>query len=63
MNEQLKLDILKLVHRFDKHPNDVIAHAKIYEGYVSGETAVEIKEEVKTPEKKKGFFNKKDDNL
>jgi hypothetical protein len=34
MNEQMKLDILRIVHRFDKHPNEVVANAKIYEAYI-----------------------------
>jgi len=60
MIESVRLDILKLVHRGDKHPDDNIKIAQIYEAYVLGK---EIKEEVKNPEKKKGFFKSKDDNL
>ncbi len=59
MNEQVKLDILKLVHRFDMHPADVIANAKLYEAYILGLAPVEIKEDLKTPDKKSGFFNPK----
>lgn len=62
MIEQIRLDILKLVHRGDKHPDKVITDAQIYEKYVTGG---KVKEESQSSEKKKGFFGQKpkDDNL
>lgn len=61
MIEQIRLDILKLVHRGDKHPDIVITDAQIYEKYVLGK---DTKEDAKSPDKKKGFFkSSKDDNL
>jgi hypothetical protein len=62
MNEDIRLEIIKLVHRHDKHPDDNVAVAKVYEEYILG--IIPIKEDLKMPEKKKGFFkSSKDDNL
>ena len=63
----VRLELIKLVHRHDKHPNDIIRDAHIYEQYVvSKEMANKDvpKEDLKSPEKKKGFFGSKskDDN-
>ena len=66
MIETIRLEILKLVHRGDKHPDMVIKDAQIYEQYIIGHVKTLVpKEEFKSPDKKKGFFNSKskDDNL
>lgn len=61
MIESIRLEIIKLVHRGDKHPDAIIKDAQIYEKYIIGKG--EIKEDAKSPDKKKGFFKSKDDNL
>jgi len=63
MIESIRLELIKLVHRGDKHPNDIIKDAQIYEQYIMNKG--DIKDELKSSDKKKGFFNSKskDDNL
>lgn len=51
----IRLECLKLVHRFDRPATQVISDAKSYENYVVGEdTKVEKSEPKKVPTKKSG---------
>lgn len=35
--DEVRLEILKLAHRHDRHPSQVVDQAKIYEAYVLSE--------------------------
>lgn len=37
--EQIRLECLRLAHRHDRQPSEVIVTAKEYEAFVSGDTA------------------------
>lgn len=51
--EQVRLECLKLLHRFDRTPAQVILDAAAYEDYVVG-SSDEVKEAPKKPSKKSG---------
>jgi len=55
MSESVRLELIKLVHRPDKHPEENIKDAQSYEKYILGKD--EIKEELKVPDKQKGILN------
>jgi len=55
MIESVRLELIKLVHRPDKHPDENIQDARNYEKYILGKD--ETKEESKIPDKQKGILS------
>jgi len=55
MSESVRLELIKLIHRADKHPDEIIRDARIYEKYIVGKD--DVKEELKNPDKQKGLLN------
>jgi len=55
MIESVRLELIKLVHRPDKHPDENIKDARNYEKYILGKD--ETKEESKIPDKQKGILS------
>jgi hypothetical protein len=69
MKESVRLDLIKLVYRPDRHPNDCIEAAKIFEDYIlnfpeeSSEREVEKSGPKKTGISKSKNIGKSDQDL
>lgn len=66
LGKELRLELLKLCHRGDRSPDDVVALAKVYEEYLLGEYSKEpAKAEASCADKviRRRKATMKDDNL
>lgn len=66
LGKELRLELLKLCHRSDRSPDDVVALAKVYEEYLLGEYSKELaKAEAPSADKviRRRKASNKDDNL